>query len=154
MNKKDNIWTDFQNQSFKPPFDVPDDYFNSLEDRIEGRIASETESISPKGKLIRMMKPILGMAASFALIFVLVYYPMSVFLPDYLAKNANIHVEESDSLSENEELFSYILMSDQSLYDILNNETEQADEKIDAEEILDYLSIAMNETDIYAELQN
>ena len=154
MSKKDNIWLDFQNESFKPPFRVPDDYFDTLEERIDARIVNESENISKKRKVIRMLKPVLAMAASFALIFMLVYYPLSVFLPNYLAKQNEVNVDQSDSITEDDLLFSYFSISDESLYDALNDTTEQADSAINADEMLDYLSTAMNETEIYAELQN
>jgi hypothetical protein len=155
MNKKHDIPTKFQNQSPGSPFKVPDGYFDTLEDRIEARVASETKSISPKGKVIRMIKPLLAMAASFAIIFMLVYYPLSIFLPDYLARNTEMPAEKSEAVPDEEEvLLSYILMSEQSLYEILDNETEQTATEVTADEMLDYLATAMNETEIYAELKN
>lgn len=155
MNKKDHIWPDFHDQSNKTPFEVPENYFDHLEDRIEARIASETESISPKRKLMRMMKPVLAMAASFALVFLLVYYPLSVFLPNYLARNIEVPAEQTDTLSADEIIISYISTSGQSDYDILLYDEEELEEiVIDSEEMFTYLDLAMNETEIFAELQN
>lgn len=154
MNKKHHIPTRVQKQEHDLPFAVPDGYFDTLEDRIEARIAEETNTISPKGKLIRMLKPILGMAASFAVIFLLVYYPLSVFLPGYLAKNAEEPAAKNETFAEEEALYSYLLVSEQSLYDILNAETEQTGGEVTADEMLDYLATAMNETEIYAEFKN
>jgi len=154
MNKKHHIPTRVQEQEHNLPFAVPDGYFDTLEDRIEARIAEETNSISPKGKLIRMVKPILGMVASFAVIFLLVYYPLSIFLPGYLAKNAEEPGAKSETFAEEEALYSYLLVSEQSLYDILNTETDQAGGEVTADEMLDYLATAMNETEIYAEFKN
>lgn len=155
MTNKNNILPDFQKNSQKPPFKVPENYFETLEERIETRIASEAEEVSKKGKVIRMLKPILAMAASFALVFLLVYYPLSVFLPDYMAKQSEIKVDQQDSVSDDDILFSYFPISDEALYQALNNDTtSQADTSINADEMLDYLSTAMNETEIYAEFQN
>ncbi|HKJ42349.1 MAG TPA: hypothetical protein VKA27_09650 [Sunxiuqinia sp.] len=156
MTNKNNISPNFQNESQKPPFRVPEDYFDTLEERIESRVERETEQVPKKGKLIRMLKPVLAMAASFALVFLLVYYPLSVFLPHYLAKQtATTTVDQEDSVSQDDILFSLFPVSDESLYEALNNNdnTDQADTAINADDMLDYLSTAMNETEIYAELQ-
>jgi hypothetical protein len=150
MNKKHHITTKYQNQSFK----VPDGYFDSLEERIEARIANEEENLSPKGKLIRMIKPLLAMAASFAIIFMLVYYPLSVFLPDYLAKNAEAPVEETNVLAEEELWILYFATPEEALYQVVTGETEQPEKEVNADEMLDYLATAMNETEIYAALKN
>ncbi|MGQ7870829.1 hypothetical protein [Sunxiuqinia sp. sy24] len=153
MKEKKDIWTELKNQPSKPPFKVPEGYFDSLEDRIEARINGETEEVSSQGKLIRMLKPLLAMAASFALIFMLVYYPLSVFLPSYLAKTSDVPMEESKTLSEDELLFSYFSSSTHSIYDLFSDD-EVVEEDVDAEELLDYLSAEMNETEIYASLNN
>ncbi|WP_299584191.1 hypothetical protein [uncultured Sunxiuqinia sp.] len=153
MKEKKDIWTELQNPPSKAPFKVPEGYFDSLEDRIEARIAKETEQVSSQGKLIRMLKPVLAMAASFALIFMLVYYPLSVFLPSYLAKTSQESVEKPNTLSEDELLFSYFSASTNSLYDLFGDE-EEVQEEVDAEELLDYLSTEMNETEIFASLNN
>ena len=154
MNKQDDIWTKLQNQSSDAPFKVPDDYFNTLEDQIEARIAAE-EGKKSKGKVIRMIKPVLAMAASFALVFLLVYYPLSVFLPDYMAKTSEQHNKQNDLMNEDEAMISYISLSEQSTYDILFfDEAGKADEEVQDEDVLSYLATTMNETEIFAELKN
>lgn len=154
MNNRDNIWSGGENESAHSPFKVPDGYFETLEERIEARMASETKSISTKGKVIRMIKPILGLAASFALVLLLVYYPFRL-LPSFIAGQDTTKVDKSDSVSEDDMIFSYFTLSDESLYEVLDsNLTAQTSDSINADEMLDYLSTAMNETDIYAELQN
>ena len=154
MNIKHHIPVEFKDLSPRPPFKVPDDYFDTLEDRIEARISNEAKNISTKGRLIRMIKPVFAMAASFALIFILVYYPLSIFLPDYLARNADLPVVKKNTFPEEEALLSYILFSEQSFYDVLNGETEPEENEVNAEDMLNYLTTAMNETEIYAELKN
>lgn len=155
MTNKDNILPGRKNDSPRSPFKVPDGYFETLEERIEARIVSETEGISTKGKVIRMIKPILGLAASFALILLLAYYPLRVLLPKYLAEQATEKVDKNASVSEDDMMFSYFTLSDESLYEVLDvDSTAQMSDSINADEMLDYLSTAMNETDIYTELQN
>ncbi len=153
MNKEKNIWTESQNQPSKPPFKVPDGYFDTLEDLIEARIAEEAAPVSSKGKLIRMMKPMLAMAASFALIFMLVYYPLSVFLPNYLAKNAE-EAADTASVTDDDLAISYFSSFTHSYYDLFSSEEETPEVEVDEQEMLDYLAFEMNEADIYAELIN
>lgn len=153
MNEKKNIWNELQNQSSKPPFKVPEGYFDTLEDLIEAKIADEAAPVSSKGKLIRMMKPMLAMAASFALIFMLVYYPLSVFLPNYLAKNADIKIEET-TVADDDLVISYFTSSANSIYDLVNSEEETPEIEVNEQEMLDYLAVTMYEAEIYAELIN
>lgn len=153
MNEKKNIWNELQNQPSKPPFKVPEGYFDTLEDLIEAKIADEAAPVSSKGKLIRMMKPMLAMAASFALIFMLVYYPLSVFLPNYLAKNADMSVDTT-TVTNDDLVISYFTSFTHSYYDIFSNEEETPEIEVNEQEILDYLAFEMSEAEIYAELIN
>lgn len=154
MSERKNIGNEWQNQPSKPPFRVPDGYFDTLEDMIEAKIAEEAAPVSSKGKLIRMMKPMLAMAASFALIFMLVYYPLSVFLPNYLAKNADIKIEETTTVADDDLVISYFTSSANSIYDLVNSEEETLEIEVNEQEMLDYLAVEMNEAEIYAELIN
>jgi len=153
MNEKKNIGNALQNRPSKPPFRVPDGYFDTLEDRIEARIADESSPVSSKGKLIRMMKPMLAMAASFALIFMLVYYPLSVFLPNYLAKNTEIPADTT-TVNENDLVISYLTGLTHSYYDLFSAEEETPEIEVNEQDMLDYLAFEMNEAEIYAELAN
>ena len=152
MNSKNKIWPSKEDESPRSPFKVPDGYFETLEERIEARIASETETISQKGKVIRMLKPILGLTASFALIFLLAYYPLRVLLPKYIA-NQSVKIDKSDTVNQDDLMYSYFL-SEESIYEVLNTDTTSQSSEINADDMLDYLTTAMNETDIYEELQN
>lgn len=152
MKRNNDIWDELQNEPANPPFRVPEGYFETIEDRIEARIEQDKNPISKKGKVIRMMKPILGMAASFALVFLLVYYPLSVFLPDYLAKSSDTVEVQTESLSEDDLLFTYFSISSNSAYDLFSNDEVDVEE-MSSDEMLDYLALSMNETEIFAELK-
>jgi len=153
MNEKKNIASEWQNQPSKPPFRVPDGYFDTLEDLIEARIADEEAPVSSKGKLIRMMKPMLAMAASFALVFMLVYYPLSVFLPNYLAKNTNTTID-TVTVADDDLVISYFAGFTHSYYELFSIEDETIEVEDNEQEVLEYLAFEMNEAEIYAELTN
>ncbi|WP_321289430.1 hypothetical protein [uncultured Sunxiuqinia sp.] len=153
MRKHTDIWDELQNEPSEPPFRVPEGYFDTLEDRIKSRIEEEFQPVSQKGKVIRILKPLLGMAASFALVFLLVYYPLSVYLPDYLAKNTDNPEINPEVASEEDLLFSYFSITSNSVYDLFADNEIATEEEISSEEMLDYLTLSMNEAEIYAELK-
>ncbi|MHA7111892.1 hypothetical protein ACRTDU_17315 [Sunxiuqinia elliptica] len=153
MKNKKNIWEELQDKPHKVPFQVPEDYFETFEDQLEAKLRAVDEPISPKGKIIQMLKPVLGMAASFALIFLFVYYPLSVFLPDYLAKNGAKPTDQTQTLSDEDLLYDYLSSSEQSIYDLLSGDPEVPTAEVSSDEILSYLSAEMNETEIFAELK-
>ncbi len=153
MRKNTDIWDELQNEPLEPPFRVPEGYFDTLDDRIESRIEEEFQPVSQKGKVIRMLKPLLGMAASFALVFLLVYYPLSVYLPDYLAKSTDKSETNQGIASEEDLLYSYFSISSNSVYDLFANDEIATEEEISSDEMLDYLTLSMNEAEIYAELK-
>ena len=117
------------------PFTVPEGYFETLDKRIEEKI--EAGSLPPRQKIIRLLKPIVGLAASFALAFLLIRYPLSLILPDYNANNESVYEDffklltndidestlfraltEEDTFIENDEVISLLLcnVSDMDLY--------------------------------------
>ncbi len=153
MRKHTDIWDELQNEPSEPPFRVPEGYFDTLEDRIKSQIEEEFQPVSQKGKVIRILKPLLGMAASFALVFLLVYYPLSVYLPDYLAKNTDNPEINPEVASEEDLLFSYFSITSNSVYDLFADNEIATEEEISSEEMLDYLTLSMNEAEIYAELK-
>ena len=81
MKKQDeNIQNLFGNAGNKQPFRVPENYFETFADRIKAKIEKE-ELPSMKKTLYFYLKPALSMAASIALIMLLVYVPIKKFFP-------------------------------------------------------------------------
>ncbi|MGQ8336469.1 hypothetical protein ACUNWD_07945 [Sunxiuqinia sp. A32] len=154
MNEQKNIESPLSGIPKKNPFEVPENYFETLQDKIEARIDAENLTLSKKQQVIRILKPVLSMAASFALVFLLVYYPLNRFLPDYLAKKEISNYNEAINTSEDDLIFSYLSISEHSIYEIFGDKEEQINNEVSEEEVLDYLTIAMNETEIFAELKN
>ena len=65
------------------PFGVPDNYFDDFSARLQMKIETE-KTILPnqQNRIIQFLKPAIGLAASFALIFMLVYWPLKSFTPE------------------------------------------------------------------------
>jgi hypothetical protein len=70
---KNNTNIAFSNEN---PFICPEGYFDTLTERIINRVESEKQT--SKTKIIRILKPALAFAASFAIIFILIYIPASI----------------------------------------------------------------------------
>lgn len=78
------------------PFKTPEGYFESFHDRLTGRLVLEQEVLNPpssKVLLVRYLRPALALAASFALIFMLVYFPVKTFGPS-ISKNTTIEIDD------------------------------------------------------------
>lgn len=123
------------------PFDVPKGYFEMLDSRIEARI--DAEMLTGKQKFIRLMKPAMGLAASFLLAFLLIYYPGKELLSSWQAKNNKATDEE---LIQN--MASHI--DDNILYQTLTAHDDP--ETFETNEILSLLSTELNDYDVYAEI--
>lgn len=94
------------------PFRLPDGYFDQLPqlvmDKIEMGDHRNKESV-----IIRYIKPIIGLAASFALIMGLVYVPMKILSPKNESQNNNS--------SLNEEYYITSEMDDHNIFEMLEN---------------------------------
>jgi hypothetical protein len=143
-NLKDNK-SPLSNISKENPFRVPNHYFDDFSARLQSRIEAE-KSIVPDqpNRFIRILKPALGLAASFALIFLLVYWPVKTFTPNQSAEN---QTEESN--------FTYMDYIN-SLYDAGNDfslyasEEESNGTSVTDEDIADYIPSQYSEFALYA----
>ena len=120
------------------PFAVPEGYFETLDKRIEERV--KAGSLPPKQKIIRLIKPIVGLAASFALAFLLIRYPLSLILPDYKANN-EITYDDFFKLLTNG-------IDDNTLYQVLTEE----DTFIENDEVISLLLCNVSDMDLYSQI--
>jgi len=140
-------------QSKTNPFRTPDRYFDSLEDRIMGRIEHDIKrKKSTSSRVIQFLKPALGLAASFTLVYLLVYYPMNSFLSKTTAK-AEITDTAATEIFEDNPL-SFLSIDENTLINaIFSDETSNVSE-INQDDMLAYLSSGMNDVEIYSEITN
>ncbi len=154
MYEEENIEPEFLKRPKKNPFRTPDHYFDSIEDRVMGAIKYEAKkkTISKSGKIFQILKPVLGLAASFALVYVLAYYPFKYFTPANMAKSELTDTTRNDSLHNY--AFNISFIDENNLVNSIFA-AETADSiKVNSDELLAYLSSDMNELDIYSEIQN
>jgi len=151
MHEEDQIKPDFR-KSPQNPFRTPDNYFESLEDRIMENLGNQATKQKSTTGIIRFLRPVLALAASFALIFMLVYYPINTFLIKDSTKTVQNSTSSADSLSDFS--INLVSMDENSLVNALLDEETNSINETNADELLAYLSSGVNEVDIYAEIQN
>ncbi|MGV8096828.1 MAG: hypothetical protein AB2L24_33650 [Mangrovibacterium sp.] len=132
------------------PFEVPEGYFDAIEDRIEERIRGAEKGNHSNQKFVLIIKPILGLAASFAIAFLLIYYPINKILPWYTAKHAGEKTEETNL---NEELIAgYGYLDERTFFLALT--TQESPTDFESDEIISFLSSELNDYEVYSEIMN
>lgn len=151
MYEEDHIKPDFGKRP-QSPFRTPENYFESLEDRIMGNINDQTKKKSSSTKIIQFLKPALGLAASFALIYMLVYYPINTFLLKDTVKTELTDTDSTDLLND----YSINLSSidENSLINAIFTDETNVFAETNPDEFLAYLATGLNDVEIYSEIQN
>mgnify|MGYP004705111817 CR=1 FL=1 len=136
------------------PFGIPDNYFASFSDRLQYRLHAEEEVLPQKKKtIIRYLKPALALAASFVLVFMLVYWPISVFLPDFLAQTNTATEQE---IEMDTYLSSFEQIDENLFFAIINDLTEEkeTEEDFNDDELLSYLSANVSDYELCLHTEN
>lgn len=132
------------------PFRVPDHYFDDFAARLQTRIESEQHP-QPKTTplIIRMLKPTLGLAAGFALIFMLVYVPMKTFM------NRQTEITSLAESNYDEIPIQSILeqMDEASFFSMLNSEDEN-ESNFTEEDLYAYVSTNFNAYEVFEYTEN
>jgi hypothetical protein len=138
------------------PFRAPENYFRDFPDRLQVIINSgntDKAATEPGGKIARMIIPALKVAASIALVALLLYQPLRRVFPGYLAKGLS---EMTDTaITEDERILLMIDKIDETSFLTLVDESDTKEalnsELID-EELLSYLCSDISDYDLL--LQN
>lgn len=153
MYEEENTEPEFLKRTKKNPFKTPENYFDSIEERIMHSIKKEEKekTSTGAGKVYRLLKPVLGLAASLALVFMLVYYPFKYFSSGKLAQtNAT-----DTTVGEGNDFYSVVISSidENALVNALASEEQISQEEMNPDEVIAYLSSDMNDIEIYSEIQ-
>jgi len=154
MYEENDIEPEFMKRPKTNPFRTPDHYFDTIEDRIMGAIEHEAKkkTTSAPGKIFQLLKPVLGLAASFAVIYLLAYYPIKYFSPNSMVKSETTNTSSPEILDAYS--FNVSLIDENSLVStIFSDETDTLSE-IKPDELLAFLSTEMTDLEIYTEIQN
>jgi hypothetical protein len=149
MNKEEKILPDFLKNP-KNPFRTPEGYFDSVESKVMDRIESQTKKKSPSINVIRILKPLLGLAASITIIYLLVSQPMQSFL---FNKSATTNIADTTTDWVNNYSSSLSSIDENSLINTLFTDETTSLSGTNPDEFLAYLSTGMNEVEIYSEIQ-
>ena len=130
------------------PFKVPESYFDNFSDRLMIRLDSEKDTL-PKStnRIIRYLKPALGLAASFALIFMLVYWPLKSFMPEQVVQN-----NDTTEIIEMEYLSIIEGIDENSFYALLDENINGTN--LTEEDLMSYMSLNVTNYELITGLEN
>ncbi|MEI6142873.1 MAG: hypothetical protein WCP85_26590 [Mariniphaga sp.] len=145
--QEENIENLFGNVVNKQPFRVPEDYFETFADRMKARIAEEQSPIRKK-TLYYYLKPALSMAASIALVMLLVYVPIKRFFP-----SSEIHLSDVQANKDSiglipVEFITYF--SEGQFLSAVSEMNEIETQKLSPDSLADYIAANYNEYEIIA----
>jgi hypothetical protein len=155
MNKIKKIAPETSKINKENPFRVPSHYFDDFSARLQPKLKAESGILpQPRNRIIRYLKPVLGLAASFALIFLLVYWPVNTFLRSYLAKTEI----PAQTATEYEQYIGYIERIDENSFFALIIDPfmkeDAADDHFDDDDLLTYLSDNVSDYELFAHIHN
>lgn len=149
MYEEEKTERDFLKQP-QNPFRTPEGYFDSIESRVMSQIESQAKKKGPAGKVVRILKPLLGLAASITIIYMLVSQPMQSF---FLSKTANTNIADTTSDWASNYSSSLSSIDENSLINTLFTDETTSLSGTNPDEFLAYLSTGLNEVEIYSEIQ-
>ena len=149
MNEFENNAPELSKLKKEYPFRTPDNYFDDFSARLQLRLEAEKKATVPrKIRFADILKPALGLAASFAIIFMLVYIPLKTFMPSERTEVAAV-TDDYDEAG----ILNYIENIDESSFISLLNEDENKDVFSDDDLTL-YVSANFSDYEIYEKLEN
>jgi len=125
------------------PFRTPDNYFDDFSAQLQMKLEAEKKSVPiQQNRIIRFLKPAIGLAASFTIIFMLVYWPLKTFVPSEVANNTEI-------LNMNEMEYRNNLegIDENSFYSLLEEKTTSIE--FSDEDLISYVNTNVSEYEIY-----
>ena len=144
MNNLDNKKTELSKLKREYPFGVPDNYFDDFSSRLQINLEAEKKAIPKKeNRIIQFLKPAIGLAAGFAIIILLVNWPLKSHLPEQVVNNNNAETEFN-----NEEYLSLVESIDENSFYALLDEPATSVEFSD-EDLMNYVSANISEYEIY-----
>lgn len=128
------------------PFRVPENYFDDFSARLQVKLDAEQNAVPvKKNNIIRYLKPAIGLAAGFALIFSLAYWPLKTLTPNRTAENDVQEISVSDML-----FASAVEGIDvNSFYELLEKPAEN--EQLSDEDLANYVNTNVSEYEIYSQ---
>jgi len=135
------------------PFGIPENYFDNFYDRLINNIHKEDISReTSREKVIKLIKPALQVAASLAIIAMIIYGAVYYLLPESLT---DYNASNEITMTEEDRIFSLIENIDENSFFTLirgsSSTEESAEKQINNDELLNYLSCNISEYEIFIE---
>jgi len=145
-----------QNNLRENPFGVPEGYFDSFESRLEKRMRTETQENgkSLRGKIIKLIKPVIGIAAALILVLLLVNFPLE---KNSLSLVSEVQENSVEMQYEEELMAQSIDLDEKTFYDVIITSEDSTVSILsidDPEKVITILSDELNDYDLYAEIIN
>lgn len=149
MDELEKIAPELSKIKKENPFRAPDNYFDDFSARLQIKLEAEKKGTTiNQNKIIQFIKPALGLAAGFALIFMLAYWPLKTFTPNQLANNTDSETEFNDMLYatmvEGIDVNSFYALLDEP-----NGSVQYSDDDLE-----EFIKANISEYDIYSETNN
>jgi hypothetical protein len=127
------------------PFKVPDHYFEDFQSRVTARLEAEESGFTGKRvSLFSYVKPALGLAAAFAAVFLLVYFPVRLM-------TSHDQLAFSRVSGEDEKIINLVEhVDDLTFFSLLNN---SSDPELEGHDIEVYIASNYSDFDIFLETQ-
>ena len=125
------------------PFRTPDKYFDDFSAQLQMKLEAEKKSVPiQQNRIIRFLKPAIALAASFTIIFMLVYWPLKTFVPSEVANNTEIL-----NMNEMEYRNNIEGIDENSFYSLLEEKTTSIE--FSDEDLISYVNTNVSEYEIY-----
>lgn len=152
MKQNENIDDLFGIPKDRDSFRVPAGYFENFDDRLKARIEAEKET-RKSNSILLYLKPALTMAASIALVMLLVYVPINKFFPSdkgYAAREQLLN----DTIDPNKPITVPIdlinAMSDAQFWTAAAEINEIEEDTLSNESLGKYIAVSCNDYEIIA----
>jgi hypothetical protein len=149
MNNQDQLSPRLAGLKKENPFKDTAGYFDDFPARMQHRIELEKRSATVrKTRVIDILKPVLGLAASFAALFLLVYWPVKSLNERITVKNITVPTEHylPDDL-----INFFEKIDEQTFYVLLEEEAEAFSPE--TESLVAYLAANFSDYDVFLETQ-
>ena len=148
MDELKNIAPELSKLKKENPFGTPRNYFDDFSARMHTKLEAEKHPVpNKKPRIIQFLKPAFGLAASFALIVMLVYVPLKKYTATQSTEIAGV-TEYSDS-----EFLNVMEDLDESSFFALLEESE-AEDNFTSDELLLYVSANFSDYEIFEYTEN
>ena len=146
MEELKNIAPELSKIKKENPFRVPENYFDDFSARLQMKLDAEKMGVPKKqNNIVQFLRPAISIAAGFALLFTLAYWPLKLITPGQQANNATIEIDINEMLYAN-----MVEGIDQnSFYALLDEHNDPA--QLSDEDLAILVNSNSSEYDIYSE---